>query len=588
MDNENFDFPNFDESMLDDPEKTLAKLQEYIDKTGISVEASMFQPASSPIFEALASTKPSIEQIKSILEEGTNPNETRIGYYKIRETPLSVAVRNSNFDIAKLLIEFGADVHFIGDHNYSIILHACQCRDTGRNDRLVEFLTLLLERGANPNIVSSFGESALGALTSFARYDAVRLLLDNGAEPENLYWTPLHRAVALGTLDDVQRELQNNPDVDAKAYHQITPMQIALQIGDLSKVKLLQKSGAAFQPKTKWANPYTFAFQSGNLEVLQYLLDHCGTYIPNPNYDIGPISEAIQNGTSEMVELVLKAFSKDRQFQSYLDRALNDDETGQHARLLIEHGANQTELHSYAKRGILGHNSNKGETLEAITPEQYAAARSPRFGRQNPEEVNEPYWNVMIRFRCSAYAARTQFKDDPVFACGRTVDPVWCADRFGQSMTFLPDGRIIEIAGEHEDGYDPDFCIYNDVFEHSPDGSMRVFCYPQEVFPPTDFHTATLVGDWIYIVGSLGYQENRKNNEITVYRLNTETFEIERVETKGSPKLQLSRHRAWLENGTKIHFADGKKLSGVGKREKFETNSQEFVLDLPTRTWIAT
>ena len=72
--------------------------------------------------------------------------------------------------------------------------------------------------------------------------------------------------------------------------------------------------------------------------------------------------------------------------------------------------------------------------------------------------------------------------------------PVWCFDRFGQSMTILPDGRRIFIAGEHEDWYDPDFFIYNDVVVISTNGDIEhIFGYPIEVFPPTDFHAAAYV-----------------------------------------------------------------------------------------------
>lgn len=76
-------------------------------------------------------------------------------------------------------------------------------------------------------------------------------------------------------------------------------------------------------------------------------------------------------------------------------------------------------------------------------------------------------------------------------------EPVWCFHRFGKSITEFPDGRIIEIGGEHEDYYDPDFCIYNDVVVHYGGGRFEIFGYPEEVFPPTDSHSATLVGDVI-------------------------------------------------------------------------------------------
>ena len=74
---------------------------------------------------------------------------------------------------------------------------------------------------------------------------------------------------------------------------------------------------------------------------------------------------------------------------------------------------------------------------------------------------------------------------------------MWCANRFGQSLTRLPVGRAIQFGGEHEDSYDQDFCIYSDVFVHHPDVRVDVYGYPDDVFPPTDFHTATMIGDSI-------------------------------------------------------------------------------------------
>lgn len=49
-------------------------------------------------------------------------------------------------------------------------------------------------------------------------------------------------------------------------------------------------------------------------------------------------------------------------------------------------------------------------------------------------------------------------------------------------MTILEDGRALFIAGEHEDSYDPDFCIYNDLIVFHTDKSVQIFAYPREVF----------------------------------------------------------------------------------------------------------
>ena len=61
------------------------------------------------------------------------------------------------------------------------------------------------------------------------------------------------------------------------------------------------------------------------------------------------------------------------------------------------------------------------------------------------------------------------------------------AQRFGQSLTLLPDGPALQFGGEHEDYYDPDFCIYNDVFVHEGDGSITIYGYPESAFPPRVF-----------------------------------------------------------------------------------------------------
>lgn len=66
-------------------------------------------------------------------------------------------------------------------------------------------------------------------------------------------------------------------------------------------------------------------------------------------------------------------------------------------------------------------------------------------------------------------------KGDWSYASNKMLDinpfrngPTWCFDRFGRSTAWLPDGRVVLIAGEHKDSYDPDFCIYNDVVVIQP------------------------------------------------------------------------------------------------------------------------
>src|SRR4029079_15688756 len=128
-------------------------------------------------------------------------------------------------------------------------------------------------------------------------------------------------------------------------------------------------------------------------------------------------------------------------------------------------------------RALLGCSPEPDVALVTATPEDFERAYTRRFGTTNPERIVEPFWESMIRAGVSGSEGMTVFDSE---GRGSHPGPIWCAQRFGQSLTFLPDGRTVQIAGEHEDWYDPDFCIYNDVFVHGADGSVFIYGYPEE------------------------------------------------------------------------------------------------------------
>lgn len=167
----------------------------------------------------------------------------------------------------------------------------------------------------------------------------------------------------------------------------------------------------------------------------------------------------------------------------------------------------------------------------------------PRRGNANPEIMTNDIWLWMIKDGGWPGHGHAHF------GSGERKSPGWCFSRYGQSETTLPDGSIVHIGGEHEDFYDPDFYIYNDIVVKSPDGSMVIYGYPPDVFPPTDSHTATLVGDQIFIVGCIGYAEQRDLDLTPVYVLDTQSFSIEVFETKGTPPEWLHKHSAKLSVG---------------------------------------
>ena len=113
------------------------------------------------------------------------------------------------------------------------------------------------------------------------------------------------------------------------------------------------------------------------------------------------------------------------------------------------------------------------------------------------------------------------------------------------------------VGGEHEDFYDADFCIYNDVFVHSPGGAMAIYGYPEALFPPTDFHTATLLGDVIFVIGSLGYQGRRAYGETPVFRLDLTNFRIDGWKRPATRPAGSTSHRADRAGPRRIRITSG-------------------------------
>ena len=217
----------------------------------------------------------------------------------------------------------------------------------------------------------------------------------------------------------------------------------------------------------------------------------------------------------------------------------------------------------------------------SVTRELFLKWRSPRLGSSNPEPMTNPVWAWLVESKLNAYQASQHFDGPSAMDAG----PGWCFDRFGQSSTQLPDGRIILIAGEHEDHYDPDFYIYNDVVVKHPDGRVEIFGYSREVFPPTDFHSATPVGNRIIIIGNLGYPEHRKSGTTPVLVLDLGTLVISTIESCGTPPGWLHRHEASLsEDGASLVVRRGLLDRGEPDRSLVE-NIDDWELHIADWRW---
>ncbi len=115
--------------------------------------------------------------INYLLEQGLDINaQTPNGW-----TPLFIAARDGQAETAKLLISSGADLNIQTDLGATPLFMAITQPYPTEKERTA-LVTYMLKRGANPNLTTQNGRSALFYAAATRRVNLVKLLLENGAE----------------------------------------------------------------------------------------------------------------------------------------------------------------------------------------------------------------------------------------------------------------------------------------------------------------------------------------------------------------------------------------------------------------------
>jgi len=510
------------------------------------------------------------------MSDSSNTDQDQISE-TTKESELHAAIREGDSQKILGLIEAGANIHYKRPQGYDALIDAVHSTAVNDDSGLLELLALLIAKGVDLSGISAYGESGLRVLSQLGRFNAVRMLLKAGADKSQLEWTPLIEAVALGSLADVRSVLEMGWMLEEKEWWERTAWLIALLIGDIDKAKLLQEWGADPNARGRCGcAPLFYAIQGHHPDVLRWLLREGQDVSQTDDFGMTALIEAVENDDLECVQILLDAGANVA--VNYHGTALRRASSREIIMCLLDHGADPADA---LQRVILGLRDLEEDALAAVSPDEFQRAFTRHFGKSNPERMREPFWEAMIRCGTSAYDARQRFRE----TCGSVAGPVWCAQRFGQSWTLLPDGRAVQVGGEHEDCYDPDFCIYNDVFVHEKDGTVAIFGYPEAVFPPTDFHTATLVGDFVYLIGSLGYPGSRRFGETPVYRLDIRTLRVDRLDTGGEAPGWIYQHRAVAAPPHGIRVWGGIVVNGSDNGESHEDNLGAFVLDLDRLYW---
>jgi ankyrin repeat protein len=557
----------------------------------------------TPLMAAAMSPQAGVDVVRCLLEHGADVNavssppaplaESRAAMDaagldtsfldQASETPagasvLCLAAEHAALPKIKLLIEKGADVTWVNDNGYSVLLMALFRKVETTNDERRAILEVLVDAGALLDCESSYGESVLSVAARTADIDLVKFFLGRGADPSVLRWNDVFHTIAFGTAEELAALLKNAPPLNEVDGWGRTPFLFAVHCGRLEMARQLLEHGADRDATGRaGSTAMAYAIEGNHAETLRWLLTN-GWDVQRPvdQFHASPLRHAVQHDHAECVRLLIEAGADIYDEDEYGFDLLHEAVSPAVIWVLHDAGLAMDRVPSEQRVRLLP--VNDGQPF-AVSAADYQDFHARRFGRSNPEEMGNAFWNEMVRSRCSGYAAREK-------AGGQNYEPpydrpVWCFARFGQSLTRLPSGQFVEIGGEHEDFYDPDFCIYNDVVVHDGRGGFRIFGYPQEIFPPTDFHTATWLDGALYIIGSLGYLDARRPGETPVFRLNCETWRMEPVPSCGQVPGWIHSHQARAESDGTILIWGGKIWDG----QDLVDNQETFCFDPRTGQW---
>ncbi|KAI0146016.1 ankyrin repeat-containing domain protein [Hypoxylon sp. NC0597] len=286
--------------------KVLAKLL----KVGCPADTEDVRLANPIIPLRLAARANNIEAARLLLENGANPN--RLGSRK--RTVLHTAASCGHPEMIRLLVRNGADVNIRDEDLISPVYEACLWGNP-------EAVAALADLKANLNLKAVAnqdepGWSPLASATVDNNVDCVRILLDNGADPETTvdFWgTPLGSAVGRGYLEICQLLLGKGANPNHKSIMPpilVHAVNSTIKDHRLEIVKLLVEKKAALDAKDTDGNTALFwACWSDDPDmphVIEYLLEHGADVNCRNDDDTVPIHVAATRDDVALLHLLLR------------------------------------------------------------------------------------------------------------------------------------------------------------------------------------------------------------------------------------------------------------------------------------------
>ncbi len=188
--------------------------------------------------------------------------------YEVTTKSFLKAVEDGNREVAKRLIDFGANLEVRDERNWTALIIASA---KGAED----VVKMLLESGARNDVHDMKGYSALHWAAYNGHSGVVKLLMEHKVSPNlqcKVGWTPLMLAAARGHLVASAFLIAFGADVNLTSADGAVALHRAAQNGHLAVAKLLIEKGADRQARQKdGSSPLNLASKFGHSEIVALL-----------------------------------------------------------------------------------------------------------------------------------------------------------------------------------------------------------------------------------------------------------------------------------------------------------------------------
>jgi len=166
-------------------------------------------------------------------------------------SPLHLASRGGHVDLARMLVERGADIS-AQKNDGSTALHLAS-----ENDH-VDLAWMLVERGADISAQKNDGSTALHLASENDHVDLARMLVEQGADisaQKNDGSTALHLASENDHVDLARMLVERGADVSAQKNDESTAFHLASENGHVDPARMLVERGADMSAQARTGGP---------------------------------------------------------------------------------------------------------------------------------------------------------------------------------------------------------------------------------------------------------------------------------------------------------------------------------------------